>query len=237
MLAAIVNTLKFKTYEIYTRPFELNIVGIRSDTTVPNRFDDQINVFFKNGAGQWIHYVFPATTDPGTYWLQNPMNPQGTAILKQGQYKGTYQIGLHRGKYYALVQRKPVTVLRDYDRNAMLDFWNGKPDTGMFGINIHRASVNGTTKTVDNYSAGCQVFAGINDFNQFMQLCENHKRLYDNSFTYTLIDKRAIAREQKRRIAVSLAGIGAGLGAAYITYQLIKKLKKPPLLGEAGGAL
>ncbi len=221
MLAAIINVLRFKTYETYSRPFELNIVGIRADTTIPNRFDDEIHVFFKNNANQWIHYIFPATTDPGTYWLKNPMHSQGTAILMQGQYKGAYQIGLHRGKYYALVQRKPVTVLRDYDRNAVLDFWNGKPDTGMFGVNIHRASVNGTTKTVDNYSAGCQVFANINDFNLLMQLCERHKQLYGNSFTYTLIDKRAIAREQKKTVAVSLAGLGVGLGAAIITYKII----------------
>ena len=221
MLALIINALRFKTYETFVRPYELNIVGIRSDSTLPNRFDDEIHVFFKNGSGNWVHYIFPATTDPGTYWLQNPMSPQGTAILKQGQYKGAYQIGLHRGKYYALVQSKPVTVLRDYDRNAILDFWNGKPQTGMFGINIHRASVNGTTKSVDSYSAGCQVFANINDFNLFMQLCEKHNQLYGNSFTYTLIDKRAIAREQKKTMAVSLAGIGAGLGAAIITYKII----------------
>ena len=60
-----------------------------------------------------------------------------------------------------------------------------------------------------------------NDFNLFMQLCEKHKQLYGNSFTYTLIDKRAIAREQKKTMAVSLAGIGAGLGAAIITYKII----------------
>ncbi len=221
MLAAIVNTLRVKSYETYSRPYELNIVGIRSDSTLPNRFDDEIHVFFKNNRGQWVHYLFPATTDPGTYWLKNPMTPQGTAILKQGQYKGAYQVGLHRGKYYALVQRKPVTVVRDYDRDAVLDFWNGTPDTGMFGINIHRASFNGTTKTVDVYSAGCQVFANINDFNLFMQLCERHKELYGNSFTYTLVDKRAIAREQKRVVAVSLAGLGVGLGAAIITYKIV----------------
>src|SRR5256885_1739574 len=107
MLAAIINALQLKAYEVYSRPYELNIVGIRSDSTVPNRFDDEVQVFYKNNLGQWIHYIFPATTDPGTYWLLSPMNPQGTAILMQGQYKGAYQIGLHRGKYYALVQRKP----------------------------------------------------------------------------------------------------------------------------------
>ncbi len=222
MLAAIIHTIRLKTYQVYTRPFELNIIGIRADSTAANKFDDEIHVFFKNSTGRWIHYLFAATTDPGTYWLQNPMSPEGTAILKQGQYKGAYQIGLHKGKYYALVQRKPVTVLRDYDRNAVLDFWNGRPDTGLFGINIHRASVSGTTKTVDIHSAGCQVFANINDFNRFMQLCERHKQLYGNSFTYTLIDKRAIAREQKRKLATSLAGFGIGIGTALITYQIIK---------------
>lgn len=223
MLAAIVNAIRFKTYQVYTRPYELNIVGIRTGSTTPNRFDDEIHVFFKNNANQWIHYIFPATTDPGTYWLKNPMHPQGTAILKQGQYKETYQIGLHKGKYYALVQRKPVTVIRDYDRNAVLDFLNGRPDTGMFGINIHRASVNGTTKTVDNYSAGCQVLANINDFNLFMQLAEKHRQLYGNSFTYTLIDKRAIAREEKKKIAMNLAGLGIGIGTAVITYKIITR--------------
>ena len=126
------------------------------------------------------------------------MNPQGTAILKQGQYIGSHAIGMHRGKYLALVQQKSLTVIRDYDRNAVLDFMNGKEDTGIFGINIHHASQNGTTQTVDKYSAGCQVFANINDFNLFMQLADRHKSLYGNSFTYTLLDERALVRDVKK---------------------------------------
>lgn len=221
MLAAILSVLRSKNYAVYNRPYELNIVGIRSDSTRANQFDDEIHVFFKNSIKQWIHYIFPATTDPGTYWLRQPMHPQGTAILKQGQYRGAYHIGLHKGKYYALVQRKPVTVIRDYDRNAVLDFDNGRPDTGMFGINIHRASVTGTTKMVDIHSAGCQVFSNVNDFNRVMQLSERHRQLYGNSFTYTLIDKRAAKREQRKRITLGLAGLGAGIGAAYVTYKII----------------
>ena len=219
MLSAIINLFSEKSYEIYQRPYELTILGIRSESTVPNRFDDQVHVLFKNTTKQWIHYVFPATTDPGTYWLQNPSSPQGTAILKQGQYKAAYQIGLHKGKYYALIQSKPVTVLRDYDRNAILDFKNGKEDTGMFGINIHHASENGTTKTIDQYSAGCQVFANINDFNLFMKLCEVHKNQYGNSFTYTLIDKRAIVRQQRKQLAGGIAVAGLGITAGIITYK------------------
>ena len=77
-------------------------------------------------------------------------------------------------------------------------FLNGKLDTGLFGINIHRASENGTTKIVDQYSAGCQVFASATEYILFMQLCERHKTLYGNDFTYTLIDQRALNREAKK---------------------------------------
>lgn len=222
-LHIILKTLQAKRYKVYTRPYELNIVGIRADSTVPNRFDDELHVFFKTKNGAWVHYPASATTDPGTYWLRNPLNTQGTAILKEGQYINSYQIGMHRGLYTALVQRLPVTVLRDYDRDAVLDFWNGTPQTGLFGINIHRASLNGTTKFIDRYSAGCQVFANVKDFNQFMQLAKDHRRFYGNQFTYTLIDKRALTRSQKRKLVVNATGLAVGAGAAFITYQLIKQ--------------
>lgn len=199
MTTPIQAVLQKKGYSIFLRPFELNIVGVRADSVRPNAFDDAIYVFFNNNQGKLIEHKFPATTDPGTYWLKNPMNPQGTAILKEGQYRNTYGLGLHRGKYMALVQRRPVTVMRDYDRNAVLDFLNGKEDKGLFGINIHRASENGTTKTVDHHSAGCQVFANATDYILFLSLCERHKQLYGNEFTYTLIDERAVSREAKKK--------------------------------------
>lgn len=199
MKNTIQTALQQKGYKIFLRPFELNIVGIRTDSTKPNSFDDFIYVFFNSSEGKPVEYKFSATTDPGTYWLKNPMNPQGTAILKEGQYLNTYSLGLHRGKYLALVQKRPVTVIRDYDRDAVLDFMNGKEDKGLFGINIHRASENGPTKTVDQYSAGCQVFANPTEFILFLQLCERHKTLYGNEFTYTLIDERAVNREAKKK--------------------------------------
>jgi hypothetical protein len=191
--------LAAKGYREFSRPYELNIVGIRADSTQPNLFDDSINVYYKTQEGNRQLHQFPATTDPGTYWLENPLNPQGTAILKAGQYLGSHAIGMHRGKYEALVQVRPVTVLRDYDRKAILDFLNGKEDNGLFGINIHHALAEGTTKYVDKFSAGCQVFANIADFNLFMQLCYRHRQLYGNTFSYTLIDERALIREAKKK--------------------------------------
>lgn len=185
---------------------------MRSRSTVPNRFDDELHVFFTTQNGlfrKWEHYVFAATTDPGTYWLRNPMHPQGTALLAPGQYLDTYRIDRHRGKYYALCQRlKKVRVVRDYNRNAILDFNNGRLDMGMFGINVHRARKTGTTYTVDTHSAGCQVFQHASDFNFFMQLCERHRELYGNRFSYTLIDRRKEFRTALRRAAIGLTTLG-----------------------------
>src|SRR4051812_24087856 len=94
--------LRHKGFRMYTRPFELNIVGLRSASTIPNRFDDEIHVFYKVDQKKWNYHVFKATTDPGTFWLRNPMQEQGTAILAEGQYVNAYEIGMHRGKYKAL---------------------------------------------------------------------------------------------------------------------------------------
>jgi hypothetical protein len=197
-LPAIQAVLSDQGFKIFSRPFELNIVGVRADSTKPNNFDDTINLFYKTDTGIWNFLSAPATTDPGTYWLENPLNPQGTAILKHGQYLDGYEIGLHRGKYMALVQKRPVIVIRDYDRKAILDFDNGREDTGMFGINIHHAQETGVTRLVDKYSAGCQVFADIKNFNTTMQLAERHRQLYGNGFTYSLIDQRALVRAAKK---------------------------------------
>jgi hypothetical protein len=192
MLSAIINTLTRKGYIINIRPFELNIVGIRNTNHKPNSFDDTISIFYKREDGQWIINTCKATTDPGTYWLKTFMNPDGTAILKPGQYKNSHRIGIHRNKYQALVQQNPVTVLRDTNKDEQLDFNSTKEQTGIFGINIHRASVKGITRSVDKHSAGCQVLADVNDFNLLMQLAERHRKWYGNNFTYTLIQEKEI---------------------------------------------
>lgn len=200
MLSRVKAILKDNGYVLYTAPYRLNIVGLRSRSTKSNSFDDEIHVFYTKPDGKWDYHIYPATTDPGTFWLNNPSYGAGTAILSQGQHVDCYAIGKHRGQYDALVQVKPVTVIRDYDRDAFLDFQNGTKQKGNFGINIHRAEVKGTTKFINQYSAGCQVFQNAEDFAVFIKLCKQHEKLYGNKFTYTLIDFRAISRVTVRRI-------------------------------------
>ena len=200
MLSRVKEILKEFSFTLYTKPYQLNIVGLRSKNVNSNSFDDEIHVFYTKPDGKWNYHIFPATTDPGTFWLNNPTYPQGTAILAQGQNRNAYSIGLHRGKYEALVQVKPVTVIRDYDRDAILDFKNGSKETGNFGINIHRAESTGSTKLIDQYSAGCQVFKDADDFYAFMQLCKLHAKYHGNQFSYTLIDFRSLRRITLKRV-------------------------------------
>lgn len=211
---------KRKGYQIFKEYRKLNIWGIRSKNETPNKFDDELHVFFNNSKGRipkWQHFVFPVTTDPGTYWLNNPMNSQGTAMLAPNQYVDTYKIDLHRGKYYALCQRlNKVEVIRDYDRDAVLDFYNGNKDKGMFGINIHRARKTGITYEVENHSAGCQVFQKATDFNAFMKLCELHRSEHGNKFSYTLIDKRIESRVALKRAVIGTVLLGVLAAGIYL---------------------
>jgi len=215
MLSRLKSILRQNRHVLYTRPYELNIVGVRSGSVIANRFIDEIHVFYKVSGEKWNHHVFKATTDPGTFWLKNPMQPDGAAILASGQYVDAWEIGLHKGEYEALVQKAPVTILRDYDRSAYLDFMNGEKYTGLFGIDIHRALSAGKTFFVDEFSAGCQVFQDAGDFLQFMDLCKKHSTLYGNSFTYTLLDFRALRREALRRMAMGSILLGLGMLAWY----------------------
>jgi hypothetical protein len=193
----LLDTLKEKNYQVFTKPYMLNIVGVRT-TEQPNKFDDTLNVFWKNDNNKWILKQYPCTTDPGTYYLLKPMNKLGTAILKEGQYIDSYKRGLHKGKYTALRQAKNVVVYRDSDRNAIFDL-NARETTGMYGINIHKAGAD--SSEVKNWSAGCQVFKKSADFDEFMELVKKQEAKYGNKFTYTLIDK---VTEKKKKFRLGL---------------------------------
>jgi len=222
MLKQLLSIMKHKKYRIYNNPYQLNIVGMRSHSTHANSFDDLLFVFYKDERLRWNASAYSITTDPGTYWLQHPLNVDGTAILKEGQYLDAYQIGLHKGQYKALVQTKPVTVIRDYDRNAYLDFFNGNEKTGYFGINIHRALAVGETKVINKWSAGCQVFSNAGDFAEFLALCSKHRLYYGNKFTYTLIDHRAVGRQNRRWFLYGLAGASL-ITAGTVTWFLLNE--------------
>ena len=189
----IINAMSILGHTVYQHdqtPYNLNIVGIRAAKPVVNKFNCLLTVFWKY-EGHWNIYKMQCTTLPGLKWLENPMNPDGCAILKEGQYKGTYQVDMHNGKYLAICQRlKPVTVFRDNDRDREYDMIKGTEQTGMFGINIHRAHKDYELETVDGYSAGCQVIQDPDEYEVHMEVAKKAEEVWGNSFTYTLINEK-----------------------------------------------
>lgn len=166
--------------------YNVNIIGVRKNTVVTNIFDDVVILVYKVNDKFVMHY-YPFTTDPGRGPMQQPP-VKGRAVLKPGQYRGAYQLGLHKGKEEALVQVKPVTVFRDRNGDMTMDYDN--PDTGLFGINIHWSSKTRTSTQVDNWSEGCQVGTGVDERNAFLSIIKEAKVRYGNSFTYTLLEER-----------------------------------------------
>jgi hypothetical protein len=172
--------------------YDVNIVGVRNSTTgkkVTNLFDDKITLSFKDDKGVWQYYEWANTTEPGKKGVEQFHNVKGVARLIPGQYRGVYSIDLHQGKYQALCQRLgSVKVFRDADRD--LEYDEDNTDTGMFGINIHKAGLDSTW--VENWSEGCQVFKRVKDFDVFMKICKLAAKIHGNHFSYTLIESKDI---------------------------------------------
>ncbi len=170
--------------------FDVNIIGVRNNAPsiadkVTNVFDDHLTISFKNESGVKQYYCWAATTDPGKKGVQQFHNKKGVARLVPGQYRGVWKVDKHQGKYDALCQRLGnVTVYRDGNRDLL--FEETKTDTGLFGINIHKAGQDSTW--VENWSEGCQVFKRVKDFDLFMSICKRAAKIHGNHFSYTLIE-------------------------------------------------
>jgi len=185
----------YKWFEDSTnKTYDVNIVGVRNNTPsvadkVTNVFDDYLTLTFKDETGNWKFYCWNATCDPGKKGVQQFHNKKGVARLVPGQYRGAWSIDKHQGKYEALCQRNGnVTVWRDANKDLI--FEEKVTDTGMFGINIHKAGQDSTW--VENWSEGCQVFKRVKDFDEFMRICKKAAKIHGNKFSYTLLESTEI---------------------------------------------
>lgn len=184
---------KKKGYKYFINgSYNLNIIGVRSANNheVTNKFDDYIIVIYNTLKSKNCRFIYKVTTQPGLDYILNPSNKKGTAILAEGQYRGAYKLGKHKGQN-ALIQNKDVKVYRDNNRNRRYDYDKQTINSGRFGINIHRAGNN--SSRINNWSAGCQVFAINSEFESFLRLCNKQvENGYGETFTYTLINEREL---------------------------------------------
>lgn len=194
----IESTIKAKGYKWFkdsnNKGYDVNIVGIRNSETdgqITNHFDDHLTISYKID-GEWQFHCWEATTDPGQHWMKNPLSKDGCAILVPGQYRSSHKIRKHQGKYDALGQQKPVKVYRDNDKDDVYDTDEDTIKEGIYGINIHRSNPYTESYYVNKWSAGCQVFKKVEDFNKFMDICNKAKDIWGNSFSYTLLESKDI---------------------------------------------
>lgn len=195
----IERTVKSKGYTWFNddnnKTYDVNIVGVRNShpsikNKVTNVFDDCLTISYKDESGNWQFYCWNATTDPGKKGVQQFHNKKGVARLVPNQYRGVWKIDKHQGKYDALCQRLgEVTVWRDANKDLI--FEEKVTDTGVFGINIHKAGQD--SQWVENWSEGCQVFKRVKDFDVFMSICKKAAKIHGNKFTYTLLESNDIS--------------------------------------------
>jgi hypothetical protein len=174
---------KDKGYRFFKGDLNLNLFAIRKKINT-NLFDDAFYVVYEKDG---IPYVkeWACTTDAGVTYLKKPINPNGTAIIVPGQYRGAYGIGRHTS-YEALRQAKPMNYYRDNDRDLQHDL-AGKIYSEIGFTNIHKAGKD--SAKIDNWSAGCIVLKRERDFNELMELARASAKKYGNSFTFTLFEQ------------------------------------------------
>ena len=187
----IISAMKAKNYNVLTGENELNIVGIRSLKSNPDKFEEKLALFFtKNNKEHFI--LYPITTLPNSYYLKNPINPKGTAILVEGQYSDwkTYIRG--SGKYHALMQPDLIPVYRDNNKDKKIDLDPTTIESGYFEIELHRFNED---ISVRKQSAGCQVFRNNDDYFGFMEAVR--ESIADGKeITYTLINDEDLLQTQ-----------------------------------------
>jgi len=207
--ATVIETfIKANGHPWFEGDYQLNIVGVQNSEagpppTLTNLFDDFITVTYKvNGVTQFR--IWPFTSRPGHTWLVGnpqsngtiaPMNPLGTGFIPTHktsiQEKGAYGIRLHNGKYEALGTNWDRQQSHFRDPNWDTNYDQVNLAMGNTGMNIHRSSTsaNGGSGYVNKYSAGCQVFANIGHWQEFMTLARKHEEVWGvKTFSYILID-------------------------------------------------
>jgi len=210
----ILDLMKRKGYVINTKPFEVNIVGIRRQyegMKYSNAFKDDLYVIYRDNAGSWRSSKYKITTMPGFYSAQvvdgklrrdptgkspnvkqssimlgrgTPPN-NGMGILMEAQYLNIYTIGEHCGEP-AMKTTGPQKFYRDNSPGDIIKYTGS--GTAWVGMLIHRGYPGGSS--VNNWSEGCQVFSSEAELNSFFRICREHQKRYGNKFHYTLMLER-----------------------------------------------
>lgn len=202
----VLRYLRAKGYWIARSPEMYNIVyveGLNSDGSLNSDTFDQWNdrrlvIQIQKGGKPLLVINDQGTTEPGKFYTQNPLNPQGAARIAFGQYKA-WMVGMHQMKQPALVQRGPVRVHRDLDKNGKRNSSDPIDIGDWFGINQHSTSPTLVPDLVGKFSAGCLVGRRYNSHLAFLRVVKKDVRYLLNNgylFVTTVIPGDDLVRTQ-----------------------------------------
>ncbi|WP_371424572.1 peptidoglycan-binding domain-containing protein [Tardiphaga sp.] len=162
------------------------VEGMDVDGTIndnkPNKFNDVRILLQLSATGvPKITKSWEATTEPGKYWTDNPMNPAGAARIAFGQYK-SWAVGTHHaatpGAHEALIQVENISIYRDLNKDYKRD--GDTRYTGMFAINQHWG-YDMPRDDLRRSSAGCLVGRTKAGHREFMGLVKSDPRYVTNN--------------------------------------------------------
>ncbi len=120
--------------------------------------------------GNWA-----ATTRPGIYYDENPLNPDGAAFISLTQFKNVWQVGIHGNScpHEALIQDGTIQITRD--RNEIFQRSGYPIESGNdYGINLHGGY---DMSYVGRASAGCPAAQSMSGhLDEFMSLMKSDAR-------------------------------------------------------------
>lgn len=149
------NVMLLLGMKVFTRPFDMNLGGVRTSDNSADTFNDWLFMFYHDENGNLCGTVEAGTTDAGLYYRLNPIHVNGTAIIMHSvQHKGAYtymEKGGHNGQE-AFRQTGNMKYWRDSDRDKYLEF-DGVEEEAIYNTNGHDMGTVGVK--VHNWSAGC----------------------------------------------------------------------------------
>ena len=176
------HAMRKRGYDIAVGEDLLNIVYVEDMDTAGNTIPDVPNTFDsarmllrvpESGPPQ-ILGIWEATTQPGKYWTEHPMNAGGAARIAFGQY-ASWIVGQYHDQE-AMIQDAPIRVYRDPRR---LYKRYGATFDGMFGIHQHWG-YNYPRDDLGRSSAGCLVGRTTAGHLEFMRLIKSDARYRRN---------------------------------------------------------
>lgn len=183
---AVWQAMEATGYWLARAPGWINIVYVEgvglngvTNGNAPNRFNDlRLVISVQEGRpvvlGRWT-----ATTEPGKFFTENPLNRDGAARIAFGQYKA-WKVGTHgqRGAHEALVQRGEIRVHRDLNRDFSRE-GDAEFSGAGFGINQHWG-YDLPEANIGKASAGCLVGRTRAGHRRFMELVKSDPRYRAN---------------------------------------------------------